>query len=130
MRAVLGGGHEPRAGIIGHASLRPLLEGDHERILREILCLANVPHHAREACDHLRRLDSPDRVDRAVDFRERHGLQSRERATPVQARATSLPRRPSISSSRVGHTSIVASGALGNRDAIPIASRMSAASIR
>jgi hypothetical protein len=36
----------------------------------------------------------------------------------------------SISSSRVGHTSIVASGALGKREAIPIASCMSAASIR
>ena len=80
-RAMLRGGHEPCAGIIGNARLGPLLERDHERILREVLGQADVAHDAREPGDHLRRLDSPDGIDRAVRIRKRHGLQSDEANT-------------------------------------------------
>ena len=41
-RAVLGGGHEPRTGIVGNPRLGPFLERDDERILREILGLPDV----------------------------------------------------------------------------------------
>jgi hypothetical protein len=65
--AVLRRRHEPRAGVVGHARLGPLLERRHERVLRELLGEADVAHHAREAGDDPRRLDPPDGVDRAAN---------------------------------------------------------------
>jgi hypothetical protein len=64
--AVLGGGHEPRGRIVGHARLRPRLECCDQRVLRELLGDADVAHHARDAGDDLRRLHAKDRFDRLV----------------------------------------------------------------
>ena len=72
-RAMLRGAHEPRAGIDRNARLGPFLERGDERVLRQILGDADVADNAREAGDQLRRLDSPDRVDRAVRVCGRHG---------------------------------------------------------
>ena len=47
--AVLGGGHQPRAGIVRDAGCRPLLERGDERILGQLLGQADVAHDARQA---------------------------------------------------------------------------------
>ena len=81
-------GHQPRAGIVGHARLRPLLERGDQRVLRQLLGEADVAHHAREPGDQLGRLDAPDRVDRAVYVGGRCiGSHDRYRYTIVEARA-------------------------------------------
>src|SRR5207244_4252633 len=48
-RAMFGGGHEPRAGIIGYARLGPFFECGDERVLRQFFGEANVAYDAREA---------------------------------------------------------------------------------
>ena len=63
-------------GLSRDARLRPLLERGDERVLRELLGQADVAHDPREAGDEPRRLDSPDRVDRAVRVGSRHGYRS------------------------------------------------------
>ena len=64
---VLGGGHEPRAGIIGDAALGPAFERGDEGVLREIFGETDVADDARECGDKARGLDAPDGVDGAVD---------------------------------------------------------------
>ena len=64
--AVLGGGHEPGARVVGHTRLRPLLEGGDQRVLRKILGETDVAHDPRETADETSRLNPPDRVDRAM----------------------------------------------------------------
>ena len=71
--AVAGGRREPRPRIVGDAGARPLLERRDERILRELLGCSHVAGQARESRDELRRLDPPDRIDGALDFRGLHG---------------------------------------------------------
>ena len=56
-------------GIVRDAGLRPLLERRDERVLREVLGEPDVAHDPREPRDELRRLDPPDRLDRAVRVR-------------------------------------------------------------
>jgi hypothetical protein len=65
-RAVLGGGHEPGAGVVRHPGLGPPLERRHERILGELLGHAHVAHDPAEPADETGRLDPPDRVDGAM----------------------------------------------------------------
>ena len=65
-RAMLRGGHEPGARVARDARLRPLLERGDERILREVLGKTDIAHDPRETGDEPRRLDPPDRVDRAM----------------------------------------------------------------
>ena len=91
-RAVLGRGHQPGAGVVGDAGLRPLLERRDQRLLREVLGEADVAHEAREARDQPRGLDPPDRIDRALDVGRRHlatrrrpGRAARPRARAAQA---------------------------------------------
>ncbi len=72
-RAVLGGGHQPGAGLVGDAGARPLLERGDERVLRQLLGHADVAHHAREAGDELGLLDAEDRVDGVMCIGSRHG---------------------------------------------------------
>ena len=62
-------GGEPRARIVRDTGSRPLLEREEQRVLREVLGLADIAHHPREARDDPGRLDSPDGFDRAVDRR-------------------------------------------------------------
>ena len=61
--AVLRRRHQPGAGIVRDARLRPALERRHERLLRQILGEADVAHHANQPADQPRRLDAPDRLD-------------------------------------------------------------------
>jgi hypothetical protein len=72
-RTLLGGGHEPGARVVRHARRRPLLERDHERVLRQLLGQADVAHHPGEPGDDPGRLDPPDRFDRAMRIDGRHG---------------------------------------------------------
>ena len=74
--AVLGGGHQPGAGLVGDARSRPLLERGDERVLRQLLGHADVAHHAREAGDELGLLDPEDRVDGVMGIGSRHGYRS------------------------------------------------------
>ncbi len=74
--AMLGGCHQPRARIVRYARLGPLRERGDERVLREILGEPDVTHDARQAGDDFRRFNPPDRVDRAMGVRGRHGLGS------------------------------------------------------
>ena len=72
--AMLGGRHQPGAGVVRDARLRPALERGDQRVLRQLLGQADVAHDAREAGDELRRLDPPDRVDRAMGVLSRPGI--------------------------------------------------------
>ena len=85
-RTILRRGHQPRARILWHARHRPFLECRDERILRQILRQADVADHARESGDHFRRLDSPNRVNRAMRFRCCHRGKSGHDHLRVQAR--------------------------------------------
>ncbi len=70
--AILRRGHEPRAGLVGDARLRPSLERQHQRVLRQLLGEPHVAHDAREARDEPRRLDAEHGGDGVVS-RGRHG---------------------------------------------------------
>jgi len=65
---VLRGRHQPRAGIIGHAGVRPLFKGDDQRVLREFLGQADVADKPGEPRDQPGRLDPPDRFHRAMGW--------------------------------------------------------------
>src|SRR5438477_165152 len=56
-----------------------------EGILTEVRRQAEVAHDARQAGDEARRLDPPDRLDRAMGVGSRHGLRS-EHLAPAGAR--------------------------------------------
>src|SRR5438132_13017162 len=75
-RAVLRRGHEPGARVVWDARFRPLFEGHDKSVLRELLGKADVAHDARKAGDDPGRLDSPDRVNRAMRVSSRHGYPS------------------------------------------------------
>jgi hypothetical protein len=66
--AVLRGGHQPGAGIIRNAGLRPPLKRDNQSILRELLGQAHIADDARKAGDKPGRLDLPDGVDDAMSL--------------------------------------------------------------
>jgi hypothetical protein len=70
--AILRRGHEPGARIVGDARTRPLLQGRHQRVLREFLRAADVAREAGETCDQPRGLDPPQCIDGARDSRGRH----------------------------------------------------------
>ena len=97
--APLRGGHEPGAGVVRHARLRPRLERRHQRVLGEVLGQADVADHPRQAGDQPRRLDPPDRLDRAVGVARRRGRRAQgvsppaRRACRARARAPRAPRR-------------------------------------
>src|SRR5690606_5829665 len=62
-RAALGGGHQPGAGVVGDAGLRPALERDDQGLLREVFGEVDVADHAHEATRQPGALDPPDRLD-------------------------------------------------------------------
>jgi arylsulfatase A-like enzyme len=70
--AMLGGGHEPRAGIIWNAGCGPLFKGGDQRVLRKFLRKADVAQHAREAGYDTCGLDPPDGFDGAVGIGSGH----------------------------------------------------------
>ena len=90
--AMLGGGHQPRAGVVRNARCGPLLQRGHERIVREIFGKPHIAHHAREGRNDFRGFDAPDRVDGAMGVGSRHGyrshhLQSTDATTTSACRA-------------------------------------------
>ena len=98
--AVLRHRGEPRAGVVRHALLRPLLERADQRILREFFRQAHVAHHARDRGDDLRGLDLPYRLDGALRGGRGHGggqapLRS---ASSLRKRSTSIRSAKSSSS--------------------------------
>jgi len=72
-RAMLGGGHEPRAGIVRNTRSGPLLQRGDQRFLGEVLGNADITHHPGQAGDQPRRLDPPNRIDSSVDVSLGHG---------------------------------------------------------
>src|SRR5216684_3135241 len=75
-RTVLGGGHEPGAGVVRDAGGGPLFECGDESVLRELLGDADIAHDAGEAGDDASGLNAPDGVDGAMGERRRHGYPS------------------------------------------------------
>jgi hypothetical protein len=53
-RAMLGGSHEPRTGIVRHSGGWPLFERGDQRVLSEIFSDADIAHDPRDAGDELR----------------------------------------------------------------------------
>ena len=84
-RAMLRRGHEPGAGVIGDARLRPFLERDDQRVLGELFGEPDVPHDPHQPGDEPGGLDSEHRVDRAMGLGSRHGYQSIAGPPAVQA---------------------------------------------
>jgi hypothetical protein len=72
MAAPFRGRHEPCARALGHAGVRPVVEGRQQRVLRQVLGRPHVPREAREAGDQLRELDPADGLDRACELGRRH----------------------------------------------------------
>jgi hypothetical protein len=72
-RTILGGGHEPGAGVVGDPGAWPCFEGTQECLLRQLLGQPDIAHPPCERCDQVRRLDAPDCIDGAMDIRDRHG---------------------------------------------------------
>src|ERR1700730_165735 len=70
---VLRGGHQPSAGIIRNARLRPPLQSSNESILRELFRHTDVANDASQAGDQPGRLDPPHGVDGAMGVGSRHG---------------------------------------------------------
>ena len=66
-RAMLRRAHQPGARFVRDARLRPLLEGGHQGILRELFCEADVANDPRQTRDEPGRFDPPDRLDRPLD---------------------------------------------------------------
>src|SRR5947208_10245956 len=71
--AMLGGGHEPGAGIVRHSRFGPALQRGDERVLREIFGNANIADDAREAGDQSGGFYPPDCVNSAMRIRQGHG---------------------------------------------------------
>ena len=118
-RAVLGGGHQPGARVVRDARPRPRLQRGDERVLREVLGEADVAHDPRQPGDQPRRLDPPDRVDRAL--RDGHGC-----ACSFHAAWTS---GPWSSISKTCRTSITSPSLIGAREAHSTASSLDLTSI-
>src|SRR6267143_1472432 len=96
-RPMLRRGHEPGAWVVWDARLRPLFERCDESVLRELLGEADVAHNAREASDDSGRLDSPDRVNRAMRVSSRHGYPSHHlQCAHASPGATTIVSRPSV----------------------------------
>src|SRR5258706_5940084 len=72
-RAMFGGGHEPRAGIVRYTRFGPFFERGDERVLRQFFGEANVAYDAREPGNQARGLDAPDGVNRPVSVGGGHG---------------------------------------------------------
>jgi hypothetical protein len=81
-RPMLGRRHQPRARILWHAGFRPLLEGSHQRILRQFFGAPDIAHYPRQAGNEPGRLDSPDCFDRAMGVGRSHFYRSHHLGIP------------------------------------------------
>jgi len=103
--AMLGRSHEPGAGVVRNARLRPLLERDHERVLRQLFGHAHVADDPGQAGDQPRRFDPEDRLDGTLGLGNRHGYRSHHRHLPGARRASlALGCRPEPSSNTPART--------------------------
>jgi hypothetical protein len=84
--AALGGGHEPRARIVGNARHRPLVESHQQGILRQLFGETNIADEPREPRDKTRGFDAIDGLDGAVGFSTGHAA---KRANPNGRRKAS-----------------------------------------
>ena len=75
-RAMLGGGHEPRARIVRDARLGPLLKRRNESVLGQLFGAADIADDAHEAGDEPRRFDSPDGIDGTMGIGSGHCYRS------------------------------------------------------
>ena len=86
--------HAP--GLSGTPVARPLLERGDQRVLGQLLGQADVAHDPRQPGDEPRRLDPPDRLDRAVDIaglrRHRYSLRGELLAACASSASRSLGR--------------------------------------
>src|SRR5277367_5456497 len=89
-RAMLGCGHQPCAGIIRHARLRPLLQRGNQSVLRQILGDADVAHHPREAGDNPGGFNPPDCVNRAISVGSAHSYPSHHLRLSRASRSAAL----------------------------------------
>src|SRR5258708_14596784 len=89
-RAMLRRGHEPGAGIVGDARLRPSLERGDERVLRELLGETDVANDACETGAESGRFDPKDRLDSAMRSGRRHRRGS-DPSSATNARLAEMP---------------------------------------
>ena len=101
-------GHEPGAGVAGHALLRPLLERCHQRLLGQVLGQPHVAHHPGQAGDQPRRLDPPDRVDDPAGIISGHAFFFSSSFSSLRALSIA-GLSPNSSSSKIWRTSITGS---------------------
>lgn len=88
-RPVLRGCHEPRTGVVGDACLGPVLQRRDKCVLRQLLGKTDIAHDSREPGNDPGRLDSPDRVDRAMCIGSRHRYRSDHPRLPCASRPAS-----------------------------------------
>src|SRR5207302_2785181 len=70
--AMFRGGHQPGAGVVRNARLRPPLQSGDESVLRQLFGHTDIAHHTGEPGDEPGRLDPPYGVDHAMGIRGRH----------------------------------------------------------
>src|SRR5919198_2206984 len=75
-RSMFRRGHEPRARILRNARLGPLFKRGNEGILRQLFCDAHVAHHSSQPGNYPSRLDSPNRLNRAMRIGSCHSYRS------------------------------------------------------
>jgi hypothetical protein len=101
--AMLGGRHQPRAGVAGHAFARPLLERGDERVVREILGRLEIAGNPRQGGDQAGRLDAPDGIDRSMGVGLGHDLPIRP-SSPDGRKAPRAMTRTSAVNTADAHT--------------------------
>ena len=110
-----------RPGCPGRPT-RPLLERRDQRVLRQLLGHADVAHDARQAGDEPRRLDAPDRLDRAVG-RLRGSTSTASiwlrKPLPAPSRSSGVRFSPKSSASNSGRSSSTPSAPVGFGSAWP-----------
>ncbi len=125
-RAMLRGGHEPGARVVGNAARGPGFERRHQRVLRELLGGADVAHHPRHTGDDARRFDPVDGLD-GLQCPARGGVRH-EGQPPGRTCIAGRPRTASrtacgkSSTSCTWRTSMTSSSLAGQREAHAMAS--------
>lgn len=67
-RSAFGGGHQPRARIIGNARSGPVFERGYQAVLRQFFGQADIARHTRHAGDEFGAFDIPDGFNRLGDI--------------------------------------------------------------
>ncbi len=117
------GRRDPRARVVGHAAVRPGLQGDDERVLDGLLGEVEVAEDADERRDGAALLGAEQSVDDLVGGGDRG-------AQPATASDVGAPANAGSFQSMTGRISTDPDFALGIRTAIAMASSRSAALTR